>query len=183
MALLISLLFLFSSLALSVPLPATADGLLPPTIDKSGYLDVVEQELARLGLKARCDRFSLTCSYSKPLTSDGKEIREVNLKLSPKTDTIYIFIKEFLSLEDPAGPTEQLGRLLLSYNRELVTAKFEWDKMTDSIRLSTTVNTDSNLDRKSLRSQVAGLWAVAVRLWPELKQYGQSAAPGSEIRN
>jgi len=160
-------------LALSIPLASLADDTQPSVIDKSAYLDVVEQELARLGLKSRCDRVSMTCSYNKSLSSDG-DLREINLKYSPRTDTIYIYIENYLSLRDSSGLTEELARLLLSYNRELVTAKFEWDKATDSIRLSTTINTDSNLDRRSLRSQVVGLWSVAVRLWPGLKKYSQS---------
>jgi len=141
--------------------------------DKSGYLDVIEQELARLNIDARCDRVTMSCTYTKTLTNDGG-VREVNLRYSQRTDTVYIFIKNFLALEETNGLSGELARLLLSLNRELVTAKFEWDKGANVIRLSTTINTDSNLDRRSLRSQLIGLWSVADDLWPRLKKYDKT---------
>lgn len=161
--------FLAFSLISAAPRVSGAEEKLVRASDKAEYFDAVEQELARLALPARCDRVSLTCSYPQKLTTG--EMREIHVKLSPKTDTIYIYIDDYLTLQDPTHLTLELAQLLLAYNRELVTAKFEWDKMTASVRLSTTINTDSNLDRKSLRSQLKGLWSVADRLWPSLKKY------------
>jgi hypothetical protein len=51
----------------------------------------------------------------------------------------------------------------------MVTAKFEWDRASRSIRLSATINTDSNFDRRAFRSQLKGLRALAEQLLPELE--------------
>ena len=139
-------------------------------IEETGYWAAIAQELIRLDLGARCDSASLTCIYTKTLTKEGPVFTFV-LKYSKQTDSIYIYVDRFLPLSDPAGPSLILARRLLELNRDMVTAKLEWDKSAAAIQLSTFVNTDSNFDRRAFRSQLVSLWRVVEQLWPELKTY------------
>ena len=133
------------------------------------YMPAIRQELLRLGIEADCKDSVRTCVYKEKLDNDGPTF-DVVLRYSPKTDTVYICIERFLPLADTEGPTSEIARRLLALNNEMVTAKFEWDRSQDAIRLSVVLNTDSNFDRRAFRSQILGLRAVANRLWPELSK-------------
>jgi hypothetical protein len=163
----LSFLLVFNLLfAASLVTPARSEA----NIEETGYWAAIEQELARLNLGAKCDSSSLTCIYTKALTKEGPVFTFV-LKYSRQTDSIYIYVDRFLPLSDPAGPSLILARRLLELNREMVTAKLEWDKSASAIQLSTFVNTDSNFDRRAFRSQLVSLWRVVEQLWPELEAY------------
>jgi hypothetical protein len=75
-----------------------------------------------------------------------------------------------LKLESESGPSKAFALKLLSLNSEMVTAKFEWNQTENAVRLSTTLNTDSNLDRRAFRSQIMGLLEVAEKLLPNLQE-------------
>jgi hypothetical protein len=130
------------------------------------YMPAIRQELARLDAKTSCDDASATCVFTR--RSGGGPSFEIALRYSEKTRTVYIFIERYLVLNDSDGPSLELARRLLELNRRLVTAKFEWDRTGGTVRLSVVLNTDSNFDRRALRSQIEGLWTTATELWPEL---------------
>ncbi len=134
--------------------------------DEPEYMPVIRQELARLDIQALCDDSLQSCRYSQTITDAAREF-EIIIRYSKATDTVYICIENFIPLEDQA-PSEELARRLLELNREMVSAKFEWDKSQSRIRLSTTINTDSNFDRRAFRSQLIGIWSIARRVWPKL---------------
>jgi hypothetical protein len=119
----------------------------------------------------QCDDATTTCWFNKSLDEQKGPIVKIVVHYSPKTNTVYLYIDHFIPLEGGEGPPLMLARKLLELNRDLVTAKFEWDKLSDSVRLSATVNTDSNFDRRAFRSQLTGLVAVAAKLWPVLTAY------------
>lgn len=145
------------------------------------YLPVIRQELARLSLDARCNETTSTCTYQRKYP-DGTEAHIVILYSAP-THTIYAYIDRFWPLADPQGPGETLARALLKLNREMTTAKTEWDEATNSIRLGVTLNTDSNLDRKALRSQLTGLWQVAQKVRPRLEAISAGRLPTIEKKD
>jgi len=64
--------------------------------------------------------------------------------------------------------TPALLRRLMELNFQLLGPKFEWDPATGEVRLSAVLHTDSNLDRRALRSMVHTLLSVADRYQPEL---------------
>jgi hypothetical protein len=134
---------------------------------ESNYFAAIGQELTRLDIEARCNETTLSCAFTRDLEPSGPRF-DVVVKYSRKTDTIYVFIDKFITLADVTGPSAALARRLLDLNREMVTAKFEWDKNTNTIRLSTSMSTDSNFDRRAFRAQVLGLLSLAQKLWPEL---------------
>ncbi len=157
-------------LAAIVSGPATGAG-----EDRVTPMPAIRQELARLNLAAQCDDRSESCTVSHTLKDADTTLRVV-ITHNPHTQTIYLYIDRFIELRDEDGPTRILGARLLSLNREMVTAKFEWDDTANVIRLSTSLNTDSNFDRKAFRSQLKGLLSVAEKLWPELSGFAPSAS-------
>jgi hypothetical protein len=132
------------------------------------YLPAVREELARLGVDATCDELAGTCFFTRAPEGGGKALR-VGVRCGATTRTVYVFIESFLELEDPEGPAPVLARRLLDLNRQLVAGKFEWEKGSNTVRLSAVLATDSNFDRKAFRSVVLGLLVVAGRLRPELE--------------
>ena len=131
------------------------------------YLDAIWQELVRLDIDAQCDSAQGKCTYTRTLARDRAPFTVV-IRLSRATNTVYIYIDRFIPLPAGTAPSCSLSSRLLELNREMVTARFEWDKTTSSIRLSSVQNTDSNFDRKAFRSQIVGLHDVAKRLGPTL---------------
>jgi hypothetical protein len=145
----------------------------PRSKEEKSYMPAIRQELARLDLEARCDDATSSCWYNRSLDEEKGPVIKIVIHYSQQTNTIYIYIDKFIALGENQGPSLELARQLLKLNRELVTAKFEWDKPTDSVRLSATVNTDSNFDRRAFRSQLTGLLAVARKVWPTLNAYAK----------
>ena len=137
--------------------------------DAGDYTPVMRQELARLGIEARCDEKLSTCFFEHSF-DDGAKPVEVTVHYSESTNTIYIFIERFLVLEGSGGPSLELAQKLLELNRQMVTAKLEWDRTSGTIRISTVLNTDSNFDRKAFRSQLKGLMSNAEALKPILAE-------------
>jgi len=145
----------------SIALPETED-------DAPDYLPAIRQELARLDIDANCDEATGTCFFTRKLGADGRAF-DFGIRYCRTTETVYVYIERFLDLPSAEGPSIELARRLLELNRRMVTAKLEWDRPTNAIRLSVVLNTDSNFDRRAFRSQLKGLFANAERLWPELE--------------
>lgn len=167
-------IILFITVALhSISSKAVADGE-PDT----NYFRVIRQELARLEIDARCNETTASCAFTRTVANSERRL-DLFIKYSVKTDTVYIYIDNFVQLVSRDGPSTDLARRLLELNREMVTAKFEWDRGTNTVRLSVTLNTDSNLDRRAFRSQLLGLISLAKKIWPELSEVETKAKLGT----
>lgn len=129
------------------------------------YFDAMRQELARLNVGAQCNDAARSCSFTSTVEGIG-DIR-VSARHHPASDTIYIFIDNFIEVASADGPDRELALRLLSLNHRMVTAKFEWDDTTNTVRLSTVMNTDSNFDRRAFRSQIKGVINLSRQLLPE----------------
>ena len=132
-----------------------------------GYLQAIQQELARLDMPAQCDVATNTCRYQTNVEIANRP-QELTIRYSPQTDTVYICFEQFLRMENNVAPPASLAVRLLGLNREMVAAKFEWDEETKAIRLSATLNTDANFDRRAFRSQIKGLLQIAKAVGPTL---------------
>lgn len=158
---LISKALFAAALSISLSAPAAAQ-------DKiRNYIPAIRQELARLDMEARCDDGLSLCVLEQTL-EEGAQPDEVSIRYSAATSTVYIFIERFLVLPEGKEPSHQLALKLLELNRQMVTAKLEWDRTAGAIRLSSVINTDSNFDRKAFRSQLRGLLSNARELRPVL---------------
>jgi len=154
------------ALLASSPAPAAAEETAVPSAPD--YLPAIRQELARLDAGAHCDEVSSTCLFSRKIAGENREF-DYAVRHCRATRTVYLVIERFLTPGAGSdGPSVDLARRLLELNRQMVAAKFEWDRSTGAIRLSAVMNTDSNFDRRAFRSLVKGLWSNAERLWPEL---------------
>ncbi len=162
-----ALFFLFTTTVFLTA--STVHGVEKEADPKPNYMPAIRQELARLDLDARCDDGTSSCVFKDSLSKDGPKL-DLVLKYSRRTDAIYIYFNSFLILKKETGPSLELAHRLLELNREMVTAKFEWDRSSNTVRLSVVVNTDSNFDRKAFRSQIMGIRAIAKKLWPRLNQ-------------
>jgi len=137
------------------------------------YMPAIRQELARLNVSANCDETTGTCFFTRSVGAAERPF-DFAIRYCRTTETVYVYIERFLELASPDGPSLELARRLLELNRRMVTAKLEWDRPTNSIRLSVVINTDSNFDRRAFRSQLKGLFANAERLLPELEPLAQA---------
>jgi hypothetical protein len=133
------------------------------------YLSVVQQELARLNMNVSCNTAAAVCRHTTDIRIAGDPL-ELTIRDSRSTDTVYICFERILVFDDGTSPSQSLAMKLLGLNREMVTAKFEWDTEKQAIRLSTSLNTDSNFDRRALRSQIKGIIAIARKIGPTLTQ-------------
>ncbi|MDH5671526.1 MAG: YbjN domain-containing protein [Myxococcales bacterium] len=140
------------------------------------YAAAIEQELEALALEPRCESAapdSLRCRFRgrSGLTEKGAEMV---LVYSDRSDTIYIYIERFVQAQatDPATPA--LLMRLMEFNWELLLGKFEWNAHSGEVRLSATLSTDSNLDRRALRSAIRTLETVGARLRPQLQPAAKS---------
>ena len=98
----------------------------------------------------------------------GVELREEPSPLRERVEARGA-AEEDVSADRPReGPGLELARLLLAYNRHMVTSKLEWGESTATIRISVVLNTDSNFDRKAFRSQLLGVLSNARRIRPAL---------------
>ncbi len=136
-------------------------------ISEPGYMTAIRQEIARLNIDAVCDDRAGTCVFATTIGEEGSTL-DVTIRLGSATHTVYIYIERFMEIDTPKGPGLELARLLLAYNRQMVTSKLEWDESTATIRISVVLNTDSNFDRKAFRSQLLGMLSNARRIRPAL---------------
>ena len=137
--------------------------------DDTDYLAAIQQELARLEMNVSCNTAAAVCRHTTDIQIAGEPL-ELTIRDSSSTDTVYICFERLLVFDEEKPPSASLALKLLGLNREMVTSKFEWDTEERSIRLSTSLNTDSNFDRRAFRSQIKGIIAIARKIGPTLTQ-------------
>jgi hypothetical protein len=150
------------------PAVVSADEATPgAAASQADYFPAIKQELARLQTAARCNDITAVCTVEARTAEDGPA-REVTVRYSRVTDTVYIFIDDLLVVPRGEAPTPDLLLRLLTLNAEMVTSKLEWQKLRNAVRLSTVVSVDSNFDRRAFRSQYTALLKVATAVASEL---------------
>jgi len=138
--------------------------------DVPRYLPAMREVLAAMELAPECETLSATRARCSVRHVDAEALREIVLTLvySDVTDTIYLFVPRLTRSAPEDAGTRPLLRRLMELNYRLLGPKLEWDPATGEVRLSAVLHTDSNLDRRALRSLVHTLLAVADRYQPEL---------------
>jgi hypothetical protein len=142
----------------------------PAAAEGPRYLPAMREVLRAMELAPECETLSAARARCSVRHVDAEARREVVLTLiySDVTDTIYLFVGR-LARSAPEDPgTRALLRRLMELNVRLLGPKLEWNAATGEVRLSAVLHTDSNLDRRALRSLVHTLLAVADRYQPEL---------------
>jgi len=157
--------------------PPTAAGTAPPR-----YLPAMERELRALELDPLCSAES--AAHGRCEVRAGVAGAELALQLvySDETDTIYAYVPALLVALPDARSTPALLRRLAELNWELLLGKLEWNAVSGEVRLSMVLHTDSNFDRRALRSMVRNLARLAERLGPELRRISAPTPSAPAVR-
>lgn len=148
-----------------------ARGVAPAAPGQPRYLPAIQAELEAMGVAdlscAANDEERGTCRFHATGT-ETERVLDVQLAYSDVTDTIYLYVNQFLSAPNEGEHTDPLLRRLMELNWTMLLGKFEWDPTDGEVRLAIVLNTDSNFDRRAFRSGVRALTALADRYYPEL---------------
>jgi hypothetical protein len=136
------------------------------------YFDVVESELSAMSVSATCqvtDENRATCNY---VHHGQRSEHDFTLKLiySDESDTIFMYVDRFLMAPIANPGTPALLAHLMELNWAMLAGKFEWDSNDGEIRLSVTLHTDSNFDRRAFRNLLHSLALRADRYYVELRR-------------
>jgi hypothetical protein len=153
------------------------DPVAPPPAPR--YAAAVEAELRGLGADPLChvENAALArCEWSAagPRTATPLELRAI---VCDTTDTVHVYAADVGRAVADAPSTPAVLRLLMELNHELLLVKLEWSAATGEIRVSATLQTDSNLDRRALRTAVRAVARVAERVRGELGRVAPGVAP------
>lgn len=136
------------------------------------YLQSMRTELEALQITHECEAESETigrCTFRHRGTVSGEELG-VQLVYSDDSDTIYVFVERYFVAAPDAPTTNAVLRHLMELNWQLLVGKFEWDPRDGEVRLSMTINTDSNFDRRAFRSIVRTIGPLADRYLGEIRR-------------
>lgn len=135
------------------------------------YAQPIADELARMGIAAEC-RIEAGqrqhCSFRRAAPGSSLPLTW-RVEYSDQNDTIYAYAERYLTVPSDHPQVSALLRRLMELNWELLIGKFEWNARSGEVRLSATLHTDSNFDRRALRSVLRSLEAVAARYASELQ--------------
>ncbi|MEM9195667.1 MAG: YbjN domain-containing protein [Myxococcota bacterium] len=127
------------------------------------YLAAMKAEFDALRITHVCEvetSARARCSFRQRGAQSQQEF-EIQLVYSDENDTVYFYISRYLFLAADGEHTDRVLRRLMEVNWELLIGKFEWDSADGEVRLSMTMNTDSNFDRRTFRSMVRSIARVA----------------------
>jgi hypothetical protein len=159
-----------AALALGVALSARAAPAAAQTAPPARYAAAIEAELRQMGIAAECASESATrhrCRAPRPAA--GASNAWLHMVYSDESDTIYFYFERYLLLPSDHPRAATVLRRLMELNWDLLVGKFEWNPRTGEVRLSATLNTDSNFDRRAFRSIIAALDTLAARYAAELR--------------
>jgi hypothetical protein len=155
--------------AFGLALAAAAGGAQDTT--PARYAAALEAELRQVGIEAQCAGEPAArhhCRYARPSAARGGEL-SLHAEYSDQTDTVYVYVERYLVLPSDHPRAPAVLRRLMELNWELLVGKFEWNPRTGEVRLSATLNTDSNFDRRAFRSILRALDTIAARYDAELR--------------
>jgi hypothetical protein len=164
-------------LALLAVLPAAAD---PPAAPSPAahvpsapaaaaarYAGALQAELVAMRREPTCvpeARARFHCTFAGETADSGT----MHAVYSDETDTVYVYLERYAMLSPDDAHTPTLLRRMMELNWQLLVGKLEWSARSGEVRLSAVLNTDSNFDRRALRSIVLALDAAANRHRGEL---------------
>lgn len=135
---------------------------------------------------------SVQCGATKPTAavcttrlagsnSPGAPVRTWLLKLEydDDSDTIYVYVDRYATVAASSPDAAVIMQRLMELNWEMLVGRFEWSRTSGEVRLGAVLNTDSNFDRRALRSVVRALVRLADRYADEVGRLTHSAVGGS----
>ena len=140
------------------------------------YGAALESELEALGLHPQCaarSNSAFDCSYAARSSLERSDLT-AHAHYDDTTDTVYLYVV-LLTNADTDRALPALLRRTMELNWEMLGAKLEWSAASGELRLSSVLQTDSNFDRRALRSLVRALDRLSLRYYAELSGLARSA--------
>lgn len=170
---------LFSALCLAASLSAAAPA---HAQTDPRYFGQIRAELQAMGMPAQCAAASAqagSCRVTAAGATGNPNVAParrfvIGLDYSDVTDTVYVYIDHYATLRSDAPNAAATFRRLLEINWEMLVGRFEWAAQTGELRLSATLNTDSNFDRRAFRGVVRALLRLAERYADEVARVSGS---------
>lgn len=158
------------------PAPAAQPAHASSASSQPRYLTQMQAELQAMGLAPQCSSTnaqagSCTTRASAPASANGQASTRrfvLSLQYDDNSDTIYVYVDHYASIRADASTAPQVFRRLLEMNWEMLAGRFEWSAASGEIRLSASINTDSNFDRRAFRGVVRSLLRLADRYADEV---------------
>ncbi len=140
------------------------------------YFGQIRAELQAMGMPAQCAAASAqagSCRVTAPGSTGNPNVAPrrrfvLGLDYSDVTDTVYVYVDHYATLRGDAPTAPAAFRRLLEINWEMLVGRFEWSAQTGELRLSATLNTDSNFDRRAFRGVVRAILRLAERYADEV---------------
>jgi hypothetical protein len=154
-------------LAALTVLPAAAAPPAPDSAEAPRYAGALQAELVAMQREPNClpeARGRFHCSFAGETADNGT----MHAVYSDETDTIYVYVERYAMLPPEDPHTAAMLRRMMELNWQLLVGKLEWSARSGEVRLSAVLNTDSNFDRRALRSIVLALGSAATRYRNEL---------------
>jgi hypothetical protein len=148
-------------------LPAAAAPSAPEAGAVPRYAAALQAELVAMERDPSCAheaRARFHCSFAGETADSGT----MHAVYSDETDTVYVYLERYAMLPPDDPHSAALLRRMMELNWQLLVGKLEWSARSGEVRLSAVLNTDSNFDRRALRSIVLALGAAASRYRAEL---------------
>ena len=147
----------------------------------SGYPGTLATTMGDLGLDPQCQHDpagTFSCHYRARTgltTRDAPAIATYDAQ----TDTVYVHVPNVLTAPTDKPSTPALLQRLMELNWLMLIGKFEWNPDSGEVRLSAILNTDSNFDRRSLRSIVLALDTTLAKYRQQLVDLQGSLSSGT----
>lgn len=142
------------------------------------YLAAMRTELEHMGVEGfacqATDPQRASCDLTQRGSTSHRDFR-IRIAYSDRTDTVYLYVENYLTVAQDAPTGDAVMRRLMELNWQMLLGKFEWDPTDGEVRLAMVLNTDSNFDRRAFRSAVRGLTSLADRYVGELERLLGSA--------
>lgn len=135
------------------------------------YALSIEAELEHMGVTPRCasePRARHHCVWTLA-GRDGEADLAAHAVYSDESDAIYFYLERYLVVPSDHPRAAAVLRRLMEINWDILVGKLEWNPRSGEVRLSATLNTDSNFDRRAFRSILRALDRVAHRYRRELR--------------
>ena len=148
-------------------LPAAAEPPAPGSATTPRYASALQAELVAMQREPTCvpeARGRFHCSFAGETAGSGT----MHAVYSDETDTVYVYFERYAMLPPDDPQLAAMLRRMMELNWQLLVGKLEWSARSGEVRLSAVLNTDSNFDRRALRSIVLALGAAANRHRSEL---------------
>jgi hypothetical protein len=130
--------------------------------DRHGYMTAIQEELVGLGLTPVCDAQNGRCTYELDST-EAANVFGVTVRYDSRASVVSVSMDRYLVAPAENPRSERLIERAMELNWEQLVPFFQWNTVTNNVRLTGVMNTDSNFDRSAFRGTVRAVHAAGSR--------------------